>query len=28
LNEDEKALLNTSADHVQAVIDVYNKMDV
>jgi len=28
LNEEEKASLKTSADHVQAVIDVYNKMDV
>lgn len=26
LNEDEKALLNTSAEHVKAVMDVYNKM--
>jgi malate dehydrogenase len=26
LNDDEKALLNTSAEHVKAVMDVYNKM--
>ncbi|MFK7937305.1 MAG: malate dehydrogenase [Saprospiraceae bacterium] len=28
LNEDEMALLNTSADHVNAVMDVYKKMDI
>ncbi|MEM7102692.1 MAG: malate dehydrogenase [Bacteroidota bacterium] len=28
LNDDEMALLNTSADHVKAVIDVFEKMDL
>jgi len=28
LNEDEKALLDTSADHVRSVIEVFNNMDV
>ena len=28
LNEDEKALLNTSSEHVQSVIDVFKKMDI
>jgi len=28
LNEEETASLNTSADHVRAVMDVYNKMEV
>jgi len=28
LNEEETASLNTSADHVRAVMDVYNSMEV
>ena len=28
LNDDEKELLNNSAEHVRAVIDTFNKMDV
>ena len=28
LNDDEKALLNTSAEHVRAVMKVYDDMDI